>query len=115
MARVIRQYRFYSDDDPRNEPANAKRENFINGSVFDSPSCYPIMQLGVQALPGTKIYMNYSVDPLVIGYTGIYELDLNDRAEIVKLMVDKQSMKNIQDNQNGYIIIDVLYEDGTGD
>lgn len=116
MAKVIRQYRFYNENDViRNQPPNVTKEQFINGLVFDNPSCYPILQLGIQALPGTKFYLNSGLDPIVIGFTGIYELDLDNQTEIVKLTFNKDSMKVIEDNSNGYLIVDVLYDDGTED
>lgn len=110
MARTVKQYRYYNSGNEKNQPLIATKEQFINGIVFDNPSCYPILQLGIQALPGTQFYMNYSVDPVTIGFTGIYELDLQDKAEIVKLTFDKASMNAIENNANGYLIIDVLYE-----
>ena len=91
------------------------KEQFIDGLVFDSPSCYPILQLGIQALPGTKFYINSGLDPIVVGFTGIYELDLDGQAEIVKLTFNKDSMKRIEENSNGYLIVDILYDDGTED
>jgi hypothetical protein len=36
----------------------------------------PIVQLGIQSVPGTKFYLNGSNNPIIIGNTGIYELDL---------------------------------------
>lgn len=116
MARVVKQYRFYNDNDTvRNQPSGINRDNLRNGVIFDSPSCYPILQLGIQALPGTKFYLNSSIDPVVVGFTGIYELDLDNQAEIVKLTFEKKSIDAIANNANGYLIIDVLYDDGMED
>lgn len=116
MARVVKQYRFYNaEDKTRNQPSTITIDNLVNGKVFNTPSCYPILQLGIQALPGTKFYLNSSIDPVVVGFTGIYELDLENQAEIVKLTFNKESIKTIDSNANGYLIIDVLYEDGTED
>lgn len=110
MARTVKQYRYYNSGNQKNQPITATKDQFVSGLVFDTPSCYPILQLGIQALPGTKFYMNYAIDPVIVGFTGIYELDLEDKAEIVKLSFDKESMDAIEANQNGYLIIDVLYE-----
>lgn len=112
MARAIKQYRYYNANNNKNQPSTATKEQFINGLVFELPSCFPILQLGIQALPGTKFYMNSAIDPVVVGFTGIYELDLDNRAEIIKLSFDKESMNAIENNQNGYLIVDVLYDDG---
>lgn len=116
MARVVKQYRFYNEyDETRNQPSYINMENLINGKVFESPSCYPILQLGIQALPGTAFYLNSSIDPVIVGFTGIYELDLENQAEIVKLTFNKKSIETINTNANGYLIVDVLYDDGMED
>ena len=116
MAKVVKQYRFYNKNDTiRNQPSNVTKEQFVNGLVFESPSCYPILQLGIQALPGTKFYINSGLEPIVVGFTGIYELDLDGQTEIVKLTFNKTSMERIEENSNGYLIVDVLYDDGAED
>ena len=113
MARVVKQYRYYNEKDAtRNQPSNVNKDQFINGLVFEEPSCYPILQLGIQTLPGTKFYLNSSIEPIIIGFTGIYELDLDNKAEIIKLTFNKTSMDLIDSNANGYLITDVLYDDG---
>ena len=72
----------------------------------------PVIQLGIQSLPGTKFYLNNSNDPIIIGNTGIYELDLNGLSEITAISFDRASINAIATNQNGYLIVDILYEDG---
>jgi hypothetical protein len=113
MARVIKQYRFYNTSDSRNQPVADKYDQYVNGTVFT----YPILQLGIQALPGTKFYLNTSLDPIIIGSTGIYELDLDNQMEITSLTFDKASMAEIDrfDGANGYLIVDTLYDDGRED
>lgn len=114
MAKMIKQYRFYNETDKvRNQPTSINKTNLVNGLVFESPSCYPILQLGIQTLPGTKFYLNGGIDPIIVGSTGIYELDLEDSMEIVKLTFNKDSLDTIENNANGYLIIDVLYDKGT--
>lgn len=115
MARIIKQYRFYNESDSRNQPATDNvKARYINGSVF----AYPILQLGIQALPGTKFYLNTSPDPIIIGSTGIYELDLDNQMEITSLTFNEKSLDEISriDNSgNGYLIVDTLYDDGRED
>ena len=73
----------------------------------------PIQQLGIQTLPGTKFYLNQSIDPIIIGGTGIFELDLrNTTAILSSLRFDKNSMINIAKNPNGFLIIDMVYSGG---
>ena len=70
----------------------------------------PISQLGIQALPGTKFYLNGSNDPIIIGHTGIYELDLEGLAEITALSFDAKSIEAINGNNNSFLIVDIIYE-----
>lgn len=111
MARNIKQYRYYGEGADKNQPFGLTYAKLVDGSVFDTPSCYPIVQLGIQTLPGTKFYLNNSIEPIIVGYTGIYELDLDNQTEIFKLTFNNTSMETVRDNPNGYLIIDVLYED----
>lgn len=123
MARAIHQFRFYSDStaDGRNEPsgndytAAGGMNAFVSGSLFDGSSggkkYVPILQLGIQSLPGTQFYLNGSEDPIIIGSTGIYELDLEGDVEITKLEFYEPSLKRINESQNGYLIVDIIYED----
>lgn len=123
MARAIHQFRFYSDSEgePRNEPSGLEyvdlggMEAFTTGSLFDGTKggkkYVPILQLGIQTIPGTYFYLNGGLDPIIIGSTGIYELDLSGEIEISKLEIDYQSLERINNMANGYLIIDIIYED----
>jgi hypothetical protein len=44
--------------------------------------------------------------------TGIYELDLKGLTEINSLQFDAKSINLININDNAYLIVDILYEDG---
>ncbi|MBO7535626.1 MAG: hypothetical protein J6T34_00605, partial [Bacilli bacterium] len=72
----------------------------------------PIVQLGVQCLPGTKFYLNNSSDPIIIGSTGIYEIDLIGETEISALSFDSGSISSVNNNDNASLIVDMIYEDG---
>nr|DAG27293.1 MAG TPA: hypothetical protein [Caudoviricetes sp.] len=125
MARAIHQFRFYSDDEkePRNCPSGLEYNQvggmkaFSTGSLFDASNnanakkYIPILQLGIQTIPGTYFYLNGGVDPIIIGSTGIYELDLSGDVEISKLEFDLASLQRINEMQNGYLIIDIVYDD----
>ena len=63
-------------------------------------------------MPGTKFYLNEATDPIIIGATGIYELDLDGQAEITNLQFEARSMKLIKENNNAFLIIDIIYDDG---
>ena len=123
MAKRIKQYRYYNeanDGVTKNQPSKVQDESgemqdtsykhYVSGLVFGS--YFPVLQLGIQALPGTKFYLNNAVDPIVIGLTGIWEVDLDGQTEITAIQIDNQSMQNIANNPNAYLIIDVIYDDG---
>ena len=116
MARAVHQFRFYknSENEDRNEPSGAAftavsgAKGFANGDVFKE--YYPFYQLGIQTLPGVMIYLNGSEDPVIIGSTGIYELDVSDGAAITMLAFDAASLKMIDESGTGYLIVDILYD-----
>lgn len=112
MAKTVKQFRFYNNNNANNQPVNGVWEDYVNGTVFENPTCFPILQLGIQALPGTQFYLNTGIEPITIGFTGIYELDLENQMEIIRMNFSKESMEAIESNANGYLIVDVLYEDG---
>lgn len=112
MANVVKQFRYYSDSnaDTKSQPLNMTKEDLVGGNIFDE--YFPILQLGVQSLPGVKFYLNNAAEPIVIGQTGIFELDLKAKTEISKLQFDYDSMNMINTNNNAYLIIDIIYDTG---
>ena len=120
MAKVVRQFRFYTMNSgstmyTKNYPRDAKVQDYSSGSVFDKIGCFPIVQLGVQALPGTKMYLNGSTESIIIGSTGIYELDLDGIAETVQLQFDYESMMTINNNDTAGLIVDIIWDDGAAE
>ena len=113
MAKVIRQYRYYGENNSKNQPLNEiSLETLESGSVFFSEEGLgSITQLGIQSLPGTMFYLNNAKNPTIIGATGIYELDLEGISYITSIKFDKASMNLINQNTNAYLIVDILYEE----
>lgn len=112
MTKVVRQYRYYGKSDSKNQPKEEiSFETLVNeGSIFFSEKgLAAITQLGIQALPGTKFYLNNAKKPIIIGATGIYELDLEGISEINSLSFDADSIKVIEEVGNAYLIVDALY------
>ena len=109
MAKRVKQIRYYNDNSGNNY-GNPNYRNLISGSVFKD--YVPMLQLGIQSLPGTKFYLNGSNNPIIIGNTGIYELDVQGLTEINSLQFDASSLSLIRNNNNAYLIIDIIYEDG---
>lgn len=92
-----------------NHPVTINKAMLISGSVFNNIT--PIVKLGVQAIPGTKFRVNANKDWIIVGMTGIYELDLtNSSAMITKLQFDETSLNIIDKNENAYLIIDIMSE-----
>lgn len=109
MAKYIKQFRYYNENDKtRNQPYAISFRNLVSGSIFNDS--LPIVQLGIQALPGTKFYLNNSKEPVIIGNTGIYELDLYGSALITALSFENKSVQAISANDNAYLIVDIIYE-----
>lgn len=112
MAKKIEQYRYYGEEESKkskNQPNSlslTQLSNVNGGIIFN----YPVLQLGIQTLPGTMFYLNGNKNPIIIGSTGIFEIDLEGLVEILKISFNLQSLEIIDSNPNGYLIIDVLYE-----
>ena len=80
-------------------------DNLNTGSIFQS--YLPLSQLGVRALPGTKFYINGNDNPVIIGFTGMFELVL-DNATISSISFDKDSLEKIEKNDSAYLVVDML-------
>lgn len=106
MAKRIKQFYFKSDSNASNRPS-ATKEEYVEGTVFDS--VFPISQLGIQGLPGTEFYLNGNINPIVIGASGVYDLDIKNGARVTDLGFSKRSMDRINESGSGYLIVDVLY------
>lgn len=105
----IKQFRYYNDASPKNNPIGLKAQDLITGRAFNN--YLPIIQLGVQGLPGTRFYVNESGNSIIVGYTGIYELDSNLVYSIRKLSFDSTSLNLIANSDNGYLLVDIVYEE----
>lgn len=120
MANKIRQYRFYNNKNGANKnypssitinktTTDVTYDYYTNGTVFENN--FPILQLGIQAPPGTRFKINEG-DDIIIGTTGIFELDLEGKTEITSLMFNEVSMAFINANDNLSLIVDTIYDDG---
>ena len=109
MAKHVMQFRYYEDNHTNNQPVELNAGQLVNGTVF--AKYLPFTQLGIQALPGTRFYLNDNIEgSVIVGSTGIYELDLEGISKINSLYFDSKSLKLITDNPNAFLIIDVIYE-----
>lgn len=107
MKKSIQQYRFFAPDSPQNY-AIETTEKLVDGTFFGEK--VPIFQLGIQGLPGTRFYLNDTVTPVIIGDSGIFEIELGKGiTEISKVKFDCASLDAIAKSQDAYLIIDTLY------
>lgn len=92
-----------------NSPTTINKASLISGSIFNNVT--PIVKLGIQAIPGTKFRLNANKDWIIMGMTGIYEIDLtHSSATIMKLQFEETSLEIIDKNENAYLIIDIMSE-----
>ena len=71
-----------------------------------------IVQLAVQAPPGTRFYINGAGDtsPVMVGYTGYLEIDLSaTKGVITSLKFNSSDLDFISNNDSAILIIDVAY------
>lgn len=108
----IKQFRYFGREDTRNYPNEENLKNLLNtGELFND--CSPITQLGIQAPAGTMFYLNNNeerTNPIIIGYSGIYELNLEGIAEIYTLSFEESSLSAIDRLPQSHLIIDIVYE-----
>lgn len=80
----------------------------IDGSAFNGYT--PITQLGIQAPPGTKFNLNYSTLPIIVGFTGIFQIDLSTGGNIEAIKFYSDSINKIAENSSSILIVDLIYE-----
>lgn len=107
MAKKIKQIKYYPHK-TGGTTENITSASLSNGNAF--ASYLPIVQLGIQTMPGVVFRLNGANNPIIVGSTGIYELNVSDGASITGLQFDRQSLKMIDDSGIGYLIIDILYD-----
>ena len=112
MAKKIKQFRFYGESDTsknHNIPADATILDYQTGEVFKKEKVFPITQLGIQGPPGTRFYLNGSVNYITIGVSGIYDLDIKNGSRVTDLGFERTSLERINNLNTGYLIVDIIY------
>lgn len=112
MAKQIKQFRFYNSGESNlNQPKNlSKKKLSRGGDAFKDISS--ITQLGIQTLPGVRVYING--EGIIVGPTGIFELDIDGISEISEIYFDGTSLEMIEDSPTAYLIIDMICESKGG-
>ena len=115
--KLVKQYSFFLDRSSAQEQQDllwltgmATKDSVFDPSVlkFQNKNIY---QLGIQALAGTKVYINECAEPVVIGITGIFEISLASNVVIEQLKFDFDSLQSTLENRSACIIIDTIEED----
>lgn len=102
-----KQFIYCNETSYYNHPADLTETELIEGTAFSI--YYPIVQLGVQAPPGTQFYINGNNNPVIIGQTGLFDLDLIGNGSLSSLKFNRESIKRIKENDSNILIIDILY------
>lgn len=110
MVKVI-QYRYYGDRNSKNYLPSTitKKEDLGSQNLFQDLKG-EVIKLGIQAPPETRFYLNCessSGHVLTVGYTGIYELDVEGLTTLTYLLFDPNSIEVAAGNG---LIIDIIYK-----
>ena len=113
MSYAIKQERYYKNGDTENNTIT--KDDLIDNVV----SGKTVIKLGIQAPPGTRFWVNSEPEynrnqPVIVGITGIYEIDLTNLTYITTLKFDEASLKLIDENDLFSLIIDYIYEETEG-
>lgn len=98
------QFRFYGNGSGKNSPLNLTTTKLNNDNIFAEYGS--ISQMGIQAPPGTIFTLNESSAPIMVGKTGIYELDLENIGRIFSIKF------NLADRWSDTLIVDIVYDGG---
>lgn len=108
--RIVKQIRYFKDGETgKNYPSDIDGAKLSSGAAF-SMDGYSIVQLGIQTLPGVQFTLNGGTSSMVVGQTGIYEIELSDSVRITQLQFYGSSLSLISSNEGAYLIVDLIYE-----
>ena len=112
----MKQFVFYGPNSPKNFPKDSDftDTNYMNPWKYNLFINYnSVSHLGIQGEAGIIFYLNNSADPISIGSTGIYELDLENIGYISALKFDMDILTEEYNNHldtNHKLIVDIVYE-----
>ena len=116
------QFRYFSDyyypknTNDYNYPINLCSDDLslANESNVFNKFNNKILLLRIQTLPGVKFYLNTDLDPYIVGASGVYQIDElhNKSVNLPPLRFSSESLDYISKNPDGFLIIDILYEEG---
>lgn len=108
----IMQFRYYGANDKRNYPSDYTTENWTTNVLS---KCGVVSHLGIQCEPGVVFYLNDGNNPIAMGSTGIYELDLEGIGRITNLRFDEGMLTstyptNEDSSDSKRVLVDVVYD-----
>ena len=111
MKRMM-QFRFHGTNSTENYPlwTDWRKNNWYTNLFAEYGS---VSHLGIQGEPGVKFYLNGGTDPITIGATGIYELNLQGIGRITSLRFDPNQLPTIYNNSASTkkrLIVDIVYD-----
>lgn len=116
--KYIKQFRYYGTGSraDNNYPSYSSPTAFLTaltqGNIFQDYGS--ITKLGIQCRPNTHFRLNDSIHDIVIGETGIYELDLEGFGHIFKIQFNASDLRIFdQPGVTDRLLIDIVYE-GSG-
>lgn len=118
MGKIVKQYRYYGENSKDlNYPSEINLNTLESGQIFvlKSDISAPIIGLGIQTIPGIKFHLNGDAgDPIVVGNSGIYQIELQNNFEIDMLQFERKSLNELVNtmSNNAYLIVDAIYETG---
>lgn len=109
----IKQFVFYGRKVRESLKKQCFPENLNTWSYNLLENFGPVSHLGIQGEPGVIFYLNHGSDPISIGATGIYELNLEGIGHISALRFDMDTLKEKYDEQESTlhrVLVDIVYE-----
>lgn len=119
----ISQFRYYSDDNPKNYPSNLEQ---INENTGERLSLWPtatmlskytnLKRIIIQSVPGLRVTLYSTTSDVegveyVIGPTGILDLDASIiRIALSGLTINSKSRNLLYEIKNSYFIMTIVYE-----
>ena len=116
LDKTIKQFRYYNDNKSMNYPKDLTKSKICGIINIENPEGYSIFhnkaiyQLGIQALPGTKFFVNGSTNPAIVGANGFFEIGEHTDFLVNDLVFDEVSIDLIASNPSALLIIDTIEE-----
>lgn len=107
MITRIKQFRYYGDSHVDTYPTDLTKIQLCEENILQGLGS-GVIQLGIQAPPQTIFYLNSNQSHrnggIVVGSTGIYELEVKNLTYLTTLQFDAETLPN-------NLIIDVIYQE----